>query len=80
MTAETQGIGSLHFEIGYRHFKLQHTYVHMIIVSVSDLNSDSNRFFSLQHKISIRTVTTLIGLYMYLMSSYIDIIKYFDND
>lgn len=80
MTAETQGIGSLYFEIDYRHFKLQHTYVHMMIVGVSDLHSDSNRFFSLQHKISIRTVTTTVDLYMYLMSSFIDIIGYFEND
>lgn len=82
MTAETQGVGSLHFKIEYKHIKLKHTYVHMMIVCVSDLHSDSNRFFSLQYNISIGTVTTTIDMYeyMYLMSSYIDIIGHFDND
>lgn len=78
ITEETQGIGYLHLKIDYRYFKLQHTYVHMMIMGDSDLQSDSNRFFSLQYNIG--TVTTTIDIYMYLMSSYIDIIGYFDND
>lgn len=52
----------------------------MIITGVSDLHSDSNRFFSLQYNISVGTVTTTVDIYMYLMSSYIDIIGYFDTD